>query len=126
VNAERNGDEIITIGHRGRRTFQFEGGGEPFTVDVVAVNNQLFSLRDKYPKNEDGKLAVEDLSKWHEEIRDYVASLAGIQSRSLSLTEALEFQKRVGEETNKLLPFFESESPSEPSLRESSGLHFST
>ena len=127
--ATANGESIIKIGRKGKRTFVLGEDGKPFTIDVVAVYYDYLDL-DKNFRDDKGVVPDDRIGPLNKAAWDYVKDVAGTgggDASDCTLAEALEFLATLRKEYDKLKSFFEIDSPEESSSpTPSETLRFST
>jgi|SRR5215469_1322182 len=120
-----NGERVITIGKKGRVTFRFGEDGQPFTLDVIEVNNQWSGIDREY-RDEKGEVPADRIGALNQAMWDFTKSVTGHQDVSMAM--AMEFMKCITEESVRLKDFFvpklAKEEPSSP--EPSTTLRFST
>lgn len=122
--SENNGD-VIRVGRKGRRSFAFGETGEPFSLDVIEVNNEWSQIDGDF-RDAEGKVPRDKLPELHAALWRFVRDKA--KTEEITLAEAMEFMKCITEEAMRLKAFFTVKSvEKEPSSPESSTtLNFST
>lgn len=132
----QNGEKVIRIGKKGRRTFALGDDessqiGQTFTVDVVHVYNQYLESTKAF-ENEEGKIPPEAIPQVNKMGFDLLAGMAGFKTpreaedAGLTLAMSLEFFHLLEEEFVRLADFFAPKSKEESSSPAKSELIYET
>lgn len=113
-----NGEDIIKIGRKGLKKFQYAEDTPVVTLDVIHVYNQWLALERVF-RNEQGVVPPEKNPEVNAALNEFSCNM--LQAKDgMSDADALHFQAVLFKEVDKLTAFFDVKSADEPSSPPSS------
>lgn len=113
---------VIRINRKGKKLFAIGEEGPSFEIDVSIVYDQWYVI-DQGFADEGGLIPTDKLVERNAAMRTFVCDIS--QCADVTMAEAQEFIKLLGEEVQKLRVFFAPKSPDKQSSPESLELRFS-
>jgi hypothetical protein len=123
--SQNNGTEIIKVGSRGLRKFQFDEESEIVILDVLHIAT-LWSEIDRSFRDDKGALVAGRTIEHMDKAVEFAAELLKVEKDKLSKADAFHFLKLIDDEGEKLKPFFEPASAVRPSSSAGSDVTYGT